>query len=682
MDLLRDFRSRFAVTAGALAGFALIYPFIYAWGGPGMTALCALPILVAGYLFGLRAGAIVGFVIFPLSVLELVAFRVPAADLVLKTGGAAPAAVLVMTLVGAVVGQLRDLGQRVEAESRARVMSDRRFDDLFEFAHDVIFTYDLDCTLTSINPAAERLLGYSRTEMVGMDPGILIPGDQWERVRAMLQDCLDGQVGALPYEIEWMAKDGRRLILEISPLLVEEQGRPLGIQAIARDVTERKRVEERLRHQALHDALTGLPNRTLLEDRLARALKGAARNHEVLAVMIVDLEEFKAVNDTFGHQVGDDVLRQAGALLAGAMRESDTLARMGGDEFGIVLRDVHDEAGALVGAHHLLSALEQSPVVEGQRISVGASVGIALYPVHGDEPVSLIRRADVALYSAKRAGTDQAVYKSEDDQYNPRRLALRAELREAIMRRGLELHFQPKLSCSTGAVSSVEALVRWPHPDHGLLLPAEFIPIAEQSDLIGPLTDWVIGEALQWSDRWTWLGFDVSVAVNLSPRQLLDRQLPESIAEAIKDHPSGAGRLQLELTESAVMADAARALEILTRLNQMGIRLSIDDFGTGYSSLSYLRRLPVREIKIDRSFVHDLARSDADATIVRSIIDLGHNLGLSVVAEGVEDSTSQSILSELGCDLVQGYHVSRPLPGSALEAWLRQRTSGPAVPTA
>src|SRR5205807_957170 len=317
---------------------------------------------------------------------------------------------------------------------------------------------------------------------------------------------------ALPYEIEWMAKDGRRLILEISPLLVEEQGRPLGIQAIARDVTERKRVEERLRHQALHDALTGLPNRTLLEDRLARALKGAARNHEVLAVMIV-----------------------------------------------------------------------------------GASVGIALYPVHGDEPVSRIRRADVALYSAKRAGTDQAVYKSEDDQYNPRRLALRAELREAIMRRGLELHFQPKLSCSTGAVSSVEALVRWPHPDHGLLLPAEFIPIAEQSDLIGPLTDWVIGEALQWSDRWTWLGFDVSVAVNLSPRQLLDRQLPESIAEAIKDHPSGAGRLQLELTESAVMADAARALEILTRLNQMGIRLSIDDFGTGYSSLSYLRRLPVRE---------------------------------------------------------------------------------------
>ncbi len=680
MDLLRDFRSRFAVAAGALVGFAVVYPAIYAWGGPGMTALCALPILVVGYLFGLRAGAIVGFVIFPISVIELEALHVPAAGLVLSTGGAAPAAVLVMTLVGAVVGRLRDLGRRVEAESRARLVSDRRFDDLFEFAHDVIFTYDLDCTLTSINPAAERLLGYSRTEMVGMDPGILIPGDQWERVRAMLQDCLDGQVAALPYEIEWMAKDGRRLILEISPLLVDEQGRPLGIQAIARDVTERKRVEERLRHQALHDALTGLPNRTLLEDRLAHAVKGAARNHEVLAVMIVDLEEFKAVNDTFGHQVGDDVLRQAGALLAGAMRESDTLARMGGDEFGIVLRDVHDEAGALVAAHHLLSALEQSPVVEGQRISVGASLGIALYPVHGDEPVTLIRRADVALYSAKRAGTDQAVYKSEDDQYNPRRLALRAELREAIMRRGLELHFQPKLSCTTGSVSSVEALVRWPHPDHGLLLPAEFIPIAEQSDLIGPLTSWVIGEALQWSDRWTWLGFDISVAVNLSPRQLLDRQLPESIAEAIKDHPSGAGRLQLELTESAVMADAARALEILTRLNQMGIRLSIDDFGTGYSSLSYLRRLPVTEIKIDRSFVHDLARSDADATIVRSIIDLGHNLGLSVVAEGVEDAASQSILSELGCDLVQGYHVSRPLPGSALEAWLRQRTSGPAVP--
>ena len=524
-----------------------------------------------------------------------------------------------------------------------------------------------------MNRATERLLGYSREELLGMDPGILIPGDQWEKVRLMLNDCLAGHPAPAPYEIEWLTRDGRTVILEISPLLLTESGVPVGIQGIARDATERKRIEETLRHQALHDPLTGLPNRTLLEDRLAQEVKRAERDEGVLGVMILDLEEFKAVNDTFGHQVGDDLLRQVGGRLTGATREVDTVARMGGDEFGIVLGGIRGEDEAAASAKRLLGALEESVLVEGQWISVGASIGIALFPQHGSEPTSLMRRADVALYAAKRAGRGFSFYAAEDDQFNPRRLALRAELRDAIENGGLELHFQPQIECRSGRVIGVEALVRWRHPDHGLMLPDLFIPIAEHSGLMGQLTGWVIRDALQWSDRWAEQGRRLTVAVNLSALQLQDRQLPEAIAEAIQGHRGGAGRLQVELTESAVMADAERALEILGRLNRLGVRLSIDDFGTGYSSLSYLRQLPVQEIKIDRSFVADLARSDSDAVIVRSIIDLGHNLGLSVMAEGVEDAAALDLLERLGCDLVQGYHLSRPLPPLEFTRWLDRR---------
>jgi predicted signal transduction protein with EAL and GGDEF domain len=346
---------------------------------------------------------------------------------------------------------------------------------------------------------------------------------------------------------------------------------------------------------------------------------------------------------------------------------------MGGDEFGIVLGGIRGEEDAALGARRLLNALDESILVEGHRISVGAGIGVALFPNHGSDPGTLMRRADVALYAAKRAGRGFSFYAAEDDQFNPRRLALRGELRDATAEGGLELDFQPKVDCRTDRVVGVEALVRWRHPDHGLMGPDLFIPIAEHSGLMGPLTAWVIAEALSWSDRWAERGRKLNVAVNLSARQLQDRQLPDSIAEAIRGHKASAGRLHIELTESAVMADAERALEILGRLSKMGIKLSIDDFGTGYSSLSYLRQLPVDEIKIDRSFVAEMLHSDSDVVIVRSIIDLGHNLGLTVVAEGVEEEGALAMLTKLGCDLVQGYHLSRPLPPLELIRWLEKR---------
>ena len=660
-------------TAAGLAAFAIAYPPLYAWGGPANAALCSLPILVAGYYWGLWAGIVTGLVILPLTTLELVAVGVRGADVPLTFGQGGPAVVLAMVLVGAVVGRLRDLGQNLGAEEAARRASETRYADLFENAHDVVFTYNLDCELTHVNRATERLLGYSRAELTGMDPALVIPGEQWENLRRMLSDCLAGAADAGPYDTEWLTRDGRRVLLEVNPVLIREDGVPVGIQGIGRDVTERNRVEETLRRQALHDPLTGLPNRVLLADRLAQEVKRAEREEQAVGVLILDLSEFKAVNDTFGHPVGDDLLRQVGIRLEAATRDADTVARMGGDEFGIILSGISGEDDAVLGARRLLAAFEDSFSVEGQRIAVGASIGISLSPNHGSDPTALMRRADVALYAAKRSGRGYAFYATEDDQFNPRRLALRAELREAIAQGGLELHFQPKVGCLDGGVAGVEALVRWRHPDHGLMEPDLFIPIAEHWGLMGPLTSWVITEALDWSDRWAENGHELKVAVNLSARQLQDRQLPESIAEALKGRRRRAGRLQLELTESAVMADAERALEILTRISEMGVGISIDDFGTGYSSLSYLRQLPVNEIKIDRSFVRGLQHRDSDAVIVRSIIDLGHNLGLTVVAEGVEDEGTLATLRELGCDLVQGFSLSHPLPPLELADWLEDR---------
>ena len=663
-------------TAAGLLVFAFVYPPLYELGGASNAALCALPILVAGYYWGLWAGGLTGLLVLPLTTLELVALDARNPDLPLTFGQGGPAVVLAMVLVGVVVGRLRDLGGHLSAEAAARRESEGRYADLFENAHDIVFTYNLDCELTHVNRATERLLGYSRAELVGMDPAVVIPGEQWDNLRRMLTDCLAGSSDNGPYAAEWLTRDGRRVMLEINPVLLREKGVPVGIQGIGRDVTERNRIEETLRRQALHDPLTGLPNRLLLADRLAQEVKRSEREEKSVGVLILDLSEFKAVNDTFGHPVGDDLLRQVGARLEAATRDTDTVARMGGDEFGIILGGIDGDDDAALGARRLLAAFDESFTVEGHRVAVGASVGISVSPGNGSDPTALIRRADVALYAAKRAGRGFAFYAAEDDQFNPRRLALRAELRDAIAEGGLELHFQPKVRCRDNRVTGVEALVRWRHPDHGLMAPDLFIPIAEHWGLMGPLTEWVITEALDWSDRWQERGLDLKVAVNLSARQLQDRQLPESIAAAVQRHRAKAGRLQIELTESAVMADAERALEILTRIDEQGIGVSIDDFGTGYSSLSYLRRLPVSEIKIDRSFIRGLARNDSDAVIVRSIIDLGHNLGLTVVAEGVEEEAALSTLTGLGCDVVQGFLLSRPLPALELASWVEDRSLG------
>ena len=426
-------------------------------------------------------------------------------------------------------------------------------------------------------------------------------------------------------------------------------------------------------HQALHDALTDLPNRTLFHDRVGQALAAARREHLPVAVMIMDLDRFKEVNDTLGHASGDELLQQAGVRLRAALRESDTVARLGGDEFGVLLPRVVDSAAALTVARKLRKALEEPFTIHGLALQIEASVGIALYPEHGDDVHSLLQRADVAMYVAKEHPGGCEVYAKERDDYSPNRLTLLTELRRAIDVGELVLHYQPKADLKTGRVTGVEALVRWNHPTRGLVRPDEFIPPAQKTGVIVPLTFFVLNEALRQARTWQLEGLDLCVGVNLSARNLLDVQLPDTVGGLLAKWEVPPSLLELEITESTILADPVRAMNVLSRLNGMGVRLAIDDFGTGYSSLAYLKRLPVDELKIDKSFVQGMEEDENDAVIVRSTIDLGRNLGLRVVAEGVESAAAWRLLAALGCDVAQGYYVSRPVPAAELAAWLRGR---------
>ncbi|HEX2234671.1 MAG TPA: EAL domain-containing protein [Actinomycetota bacterium] len=425
-------------------------------------------------------------------------------------------------------------------------------------------------------------------------------------------------------------------------------------------------------HQALHDGLTGLPNRTLFRDRVHQAVAAARRESSGCAVLIMDLDRFKEVNETLGHHNGDQLLQLAGARLAGALRESDTIARHGGDEFAILLPHVGEANDAARAAEKILEALDDPITLPSLSFHVGSSIGIALFPDHGADADSLIQKADVAMYAAKELHSGYEIYAPEQDKYSPDRLALVGELRQALERRELVLVYQPKALLPSGNVEGVEALVRWDHPRRGLLPPNEFIPLAEHTGLIRPLTLQVLDTALGQCRRWRDEGLNLHVAVNLSVQSLLDAAFPNEVARLLSKWNVSPAWLELEITESGIMVDPFRALEVLTRLNHMGIRLAIDDYGTGYSSLAYLRQLPVNAIKIDKSFVLGMEASDNDSVIVRSTIDLGRNLGLEVVAEGVENENVWQRLGDLRCTFAQGYFLARPMPAEELSTMLRE----------
>lgn len=423
-----------------------------------------------------------------------------------------------------------------------------------------------------------------------------------------------------------------------------------------------------LRHQARHDVLTGLPNRSMLTERLDVLLNPAVDGLG-FSLLLLDLDRFKDVNDTFGHHHGDLLLREVGGRIKALLRPVDLLARQGGDEFALLLPGL-DQRAALVVAEAVLRAVELPFSIDEHEFQVGGSIGVAAHPPHGNTAEELLSHADIAMYAAKRDHLGTIVYSPNLDDSEPARVSLYGELRRAIEQDELVLYFQPKLDLQTGLVGCVEALVRWSHPTRGLLPPDQFIPFAERTGLIKPLGLWVLTAAMRQCRAWRDEGLHLAVAVNLTAADLQDEALPNHVALVLADLNLPTSCLCVEITESTFMADQTRAQTVLGALRLMGVRVAIDDFGTGYSSLAYLKHLPADEVKIDRTFIHEIATDRADAAIVRSIIALSHDLGLAVTAEGIEDAQSLERLRQLGCDEVQGYLVSRPLNSAALVAWI------------
>jgi diguanylate cyclase len=438
---------------------------------------------------------------------------------------------------------------------------------------------------------------------------------------------------------------------------------------------ERKQTEGWLKYLAQYDPLTDLPNRNLFYERMEQALVSSRHESKPLALILMDLDHFKEINDTIGHHAGDLLLQQIGLRLQGALRKTDTVARLGGDEFGVLLPGV-DEEGATLAARQLLKALEPPFVIGELSMDARTSIGIAFFPTHGEDRDTLMRRADIAMYLAKQSANGYAVYSPEHDSYSPERLALIAELHRTIDNNQLFLSYQPKINLGTARIVGVEALARWQHPKIGLILPDQFIPMAERTGFIKSLTLWGLKAALSQCRYWLQHGVGVPVSVNLSARVLHDGGFPDRMEELLESHGIAPEQLELEITESVIMTDPAHALDILTRISRMGVGLSIDDFGTGYSSLSYLKKLPVNAVKIDKSFIIHMTKDQNDGQIVRSTIELAHNLGLKVIAEGVETREVWDRLVALGCDEAQGYYLSRPLAAPEMTQWLCESPLG------
>jgi diguanylate cyclase (GGDEF)-like protein len=677
--------------------------------GANRVSVLAVALVMAVYEGGLRPGV----------VLREVVTGDPASPVVITLGlvavtslAATPGAAVLLLITGA--GLL--LGYRAYAALSDRHLSLER---LYRFTQAISSSPEVDEVLGNVLAEARELLHAERAEVafVASEGGQVArvrlgasgrlsrsedrqgPDDEW----LLAAVVADGQPLLLPRstrdpeERSWLDARGARDAIAVplrggagvlGALVVTDRlgevrtfegGDVLLLETVANHASvalQNGELIDKLRHEAMHDALTGLPNRAFLQRRLSALLDDLADGRaDGAAVMILDLDGFKEVNDTLGHQQGDLLLVEVGERLRTAVGPAGLVARLGGDEFAVLLEGSDEDRAVRLG-RRVLRSLEQPVVLESLEVEVGGSLGLALAPAHASDPAGLLKRADVAMYDAKSASRGLRVYDAALDSNEPSRLSLVAELRAALNNGLIEVHVQPQARTDSGEVRSVEALVRWDHPDRGRISPDEFIPVAERSGLIGPLTTRVLDLSLAAVADWRRHGVDLSIAVNLSSRSLLDADLVDEVARLLRRHDVPPARLTLEVTESSVMADPARATALLHELRGLGVRLSVDDFGTGYSSLSYLKQLPVDEVKIDRSFVTGLQDRGGDAPIVRAIVDLGRHLGLEVVAEGVEDQPTWDLLAEMGCDLVQGWHLGRPMPPGALLPWLHERESG------
>jgi diguanylate cyclase (GGDEF)-like protein/PAS domain S-box-containing protein len=558
--------------------------------------------------------------------------------------------------------------------------SETRFRSIFEHALIGMSLSRPDGQWVEVNAALCSLVGYTEEELLARSFQDVTHPEDLDADLAYVRQLLNGEVDFFRMEKRYIHKNGQIIWVLLSASMVRrEDGAPLYYVAQIQDITQQKRSDEELRHQALHDALTDLPNRTLMQDRLEQALIAARRSSDTVALLVMDLNRFKEVNDSLGHAAGDRLLQETTARLTSSLRQSDTVARLGGDEFAIILPDSGFQQAEHI-ARKLLLALRQPVMLNDHQIDVDASIGVALFPEHGESAETLLRHADVAMYAAKRSRLGHALYAAEHDLSSPGQLALVAGLRDAIEHEKLVLHFQPIVTLSTGRVKCMEALARWQPDGQGFIPPSQFIPLAEETGLIEQLTMFVLRQALAQCAAWNRAGLDLNVAVNLSASSLLNASLSDVIETALQHAGVSGESLVVEVTESALMTKPDEVAVILDRLHRLGIRVAIDDFGIGYSSLSYLQQLPVDEIKIDRSFIQTMAHDEQ--AIVRTVIELGKNLNLEVTAEGVEDEETWRTLYAMNCSTIQGYYISRPMPAAAVAPWIASYEQHPRRPGA
>ncbi|MEO8430231.1 MAG: EAL domain-containing protein [Acidobacteriota bacterium] len=560
------------------------------------------------------------------------------------------------------------------SERRRREATLVRMAAIMESSHDAVISTDARGVVSSWNSGATSMYGYTAEEIEGRPVSILEPPDRRGEIDAFLDRIRKGE-RVVRYETVRVRKDGTRVEVAVAASPIRDGlGELTGVASIARDISDRKRAQELIVFQSFHDHLTGLPNRALLMERLNVCVGKARRAGRLLAVLFLDLDLFKTINDGFGHSAGDAVFQEVARRLALCVRDDDTVARIGGDEFVVLLPEIARAEDATVVARKLLEAVAQPFTTEGRRVDLTTSIGISVYPDDGQDAESLLRSADTAMSRAKSRGRNNFQLSiPELTEEAAQRLTLQAGLRQAIERQELVLHYQPVLSLSTGRIVEMEALVRWQHPEKGLIMPAAFIDVAEKAGMMVPLGDWVLGKAARQTRRWQTMGFpDLRIAVNLSPSQFHERNLVTGVQKALSDSGLQPETLELEITEGVAMEDADVTVANLLALRDLKVGVSIDDFGTGYSSLSYLKRFPVTTLKIDRSFVTDVVTNSADAGIVRAVVAMAHGLKLNVIAEGVETKEQFAYLRESGCDALQGYWFSRPLPVDAVDLLLNE----------
>ncbi len=570
-----------------------------------------------------------------------------------------------------------EVAERRSVEQHLRA-SEARFRDLTEMTSDWFWETDTGMRFTEVSggglmaptPAGtpDSPLGKCRWEL----PVAGVTPEQWAEHRRQLE----AQQPFRDFVYQIRARTGELRWCSVSGKPVFEDGVFKGYRGTGSDITERKLTEQRIEFLAYHDPLTGLPNRVLLEDRLEQAIAQAERGHHGLALVFMDLDNFKKINDSLGHAAGDALLKEVATRLKRCVRDTDTISRQGGDEFVLVLGGLHGAEGSLPVLTKIMETLQEPFVCEGNELSTSASMGVALYPQDGDCFDILRKKADMAMYRAKEAGRNTYRFFDEAmDDEAVEHLLMRSGLRRAIERGEFVLHYQPQVDIASGRVVGVEALLRWEHPEFGLVPPARFIPVAEESGLIVPIGAWVIEEACRQAMVWRRAGLpDLVMAVNLSAAQFRRNGIEETVAQALQRSGLVPALLELELTESILLQDVEQVLATVQRLKQLGVQLAIDDFGTGYSSLSYLKRFDIDKLKIDQSFIRDLASDPDDAAIVRAIIQMAHSLGLRAIAEGVETAELLQQLRGFGCDEAQGYHYARPMPAAQAERYLATQT--------